>query len=198
MPIFDWGGLDGWAILRAVMFAGAPGDAAAARVAAENFREGIQVDETAAARLARTRWLEVNEAESSFPCGIVPQPELPPDVPRLNVSPVIRDAHVPVHVIAVVLPHDLVFLPERTSEEFVELGRIPRTAIQGVDVVDSAGVHVPEPTRETFEPDALSLVVLRWAEGDAEDEERFAFRSAWLAWRAARRLRDARIASAIS
>ena len=69
MPIFDWSGLDGWGVLRAVMFAGSPGDAVSARVASDVFREGIQPHEVAAARLARTRWLEVNEVEASFPCG---------------------------------------------------------------------------------------------------------------------------------
>jgi hypothetical protein len=196
VPIFDWGGLDGWGVLRAVMFAGSPGDAASARVAAEIFREGIRPDEVAAARLARTRWLEVNDAEASFPCGIVPQPEVRPDAPRLNVVPLVREAMAPVHVLAVVLPTDLVFIPEdQGSEEITELGRLSRSAIRDVDVLDAAGVHVPEPARETFEPDAISLVALRWTNGDVEEEERFAFRSAWLAWRAARRLRDAMLAA---
>lgn len=173
------------------MFATSPGDAASARVATEIFREGIRPDEAAAARLARTRWLEMNEAETSFPCGMVPQPEPSPDAPRLNVVALIREALAPVQVIAAVLPGDLVFIPEGSSEEVVELGRLPRGAILGVDVVDGVGAHVPEPARETFEPEALSLVVLRWTNGDAQEEERFAFRSTWLAWRAARRLRAA-------
>ena len=191
MPIFDWGGLDGWSVLRAVMFATSPGDVAAARIATDNFREGVQPDVAAAARLARTRWLEVNEAESSFPCGVVPRPEPPPDAPRMNVVPLIRQARASVQVIAAVLPDELVFFPEQASEEVVELGRLPRRAILDVDVVDANGTHVPEPTRETFEPEVLSLVVLRWSNGSVEEDERFAFRSAWLAWRAARRLRAA-------
>jgi hypothetical protein len=34
--------------------------------------------------------------------------------------------------------------------------------------------------------------VLRWSNEGADEEERFAFRSVWLAWKAARKLRDAR------
>jgi hypothetical protein len=187
VPIFDWGGPDGWSVLRAVMFATSPGDAAAARIAADVFREGIRPDEAAAARLARTRWLEANDAEVSFPCGVVPNPEPPRDAPQLNVVPLIRQALAPVQVIGAVLPSDLVFIREEDSEEIAELGRLPRNSILDVDVVDGSGVHVPEPARETFEPEALPRV-LRWANGDVHEEERFAFRSAW---RAARRLRDA-------
>ena len=195
MPLFDWTGLDGWGVLRAVMFAGAPGDAAAAQIAAENFREGIQRDETAAARLARTRWLEANRAESSFPCGVVPQPDPPADAPTLNVLPLIRDARTPKPVIAVLLPSDLVFIPEELgSEHVVELGRLPRDAIREVDVVDREGDHVAEPATETFEAEALRFVVLRWSNGSDDEEERFAFRSTWLAWRAARRLLAAKSA----
>jgi hypothetical protein len=192
VPIFDWGGLDGWSVLRAVMFATSPGDAAAARIATDNFREGVRPDDAAAARLARTRWLEVNEAESSFPCGVVPQPEPPPGAPRLNVVPLIRQARASVQVIATVLPDELVFFPEQDSGEVVELGRLPRNAILDVDVVDGSGVHVPEPISETFEPEVLSLVVLRWSNDGVEEDERFAFRSAWLAWGACRRLLAAR------
>jgi hypothetical protein len=191
VPIFDWGGLDGWSVLRAVMFSTSPGDAAAARIATDNFREGIRPDDAAAARLARTRWLEVNEAESSFPCGVVPEPEPPPDAPRMNVVPLIRQARASVQVIAAVLPDELVFFPEQDSGEVAELGRLPRKAILDVDVVDGSGAHVPEPISETFEPEILSLVVLRWSYDGVEEDERFAFRSAWLAWRAARRLRAA-------
>jgi hypothetical protein len=174
------------------MFAGAPSDAAAARIASDTFREGIQPDEAAASRLARTRWLEVHGAEAFFACGVVPQPEPPPEAPKLNVLPLIREARAPVQVMAAVLADELVFISEQASDGVVELGRLPRNAIADVDVVDSEGSHVPEPVSETFEPDALALVVLRWTNGDAQEEERFAFRSAWLAWRAAGRLRGSR------
>jgi hypothetical protein len=109
----------------------------------------------------------------------------------MNVVPLIRQAWASVQVIAAVLPDELVFLPEQDSGEVVELGRLPRKAILDVDVVDGSGVHVPEPISETFEPEVLSLVVLRWSKDGVEEDERFAFRSAWLAWRAARRLRAA-------
>jgi hypothetical protein len=191
MPLFDWSGLDGWGVLRGVMFASSPGDAASARIATETFRAGVQPDEVADAKLARSRWLEQHEAEAAFPCGVVPEPEPPPDAPRLNVVPMFRAK--PTAVMAVVLPTDLVFIREEVSEDVVELGRFPRSAIRDVDVVDADGTHVPEPTRETFEPEALSLVVLTWTNDGTQEDERFGFRSAWLAWRAARKLGDARI-----
>jgi hypothetical protein len=190
MPLFDWSGIDVWDVVRAGMFAHSPGDAAAARVAAEIFRAGIQPDEVTEGRLARSRWLEENGAAYAFPCGVVPEPEPPPGAPRLNVVPLLRRA--PVSVIAAVLPSELVFIVEQDSEAVVELGRLPRGAIRDVDVVDANGTHLPEPVHETFEPETLSLVVLTWTNaGVEEEEERFAFRSAWLAWRAARRLREA-------
>jgi hypothetical protein len=190
MPLFDWGGLDAWGVLRAVMFATSPGDAAAARVATDTFRAGVQADEAAEAKLARSRWLERHDAESTFPCGVVPEPEPPAGAPRLNVVPSLRAKPVP--VIAVVLPNDLVFILEQDSQDVVELGRLPRDAIRNVDVLDANGTHVPELTQETFEPEALSLVALTWTDGTVEEEERFGFRSAWLAWKAARKLQAAR------
>ena len=62
MPLFDWSGLDAWGALRAVMFATSPGDAAAARIATDTFRAGVQADETAEAKLARSRWLERHDS----------------------------------------------------------------------------------------------------------------------------------------
>ena len=55
----------------------------------------------------------------------------------------------------------------------------------------SAGVHIPEPIHETFELDRPALAVLRWSNAGVDDEERFAFRSVWLAWKAARKLTGA-------
>ncbi|MDQ4107870.1 MAG: hypothetical protein M3138_03565 [Actinomycetota bacterium] len=78
------------------------------------------------------------------------------------------------------------------AEDVVELGRLPRNAIREADVVDPAGTHIPEPIHETFESDRPALAVLRWSNGGLDDEERFAFRSVCLAWRAARRLLGAR------
>ena len=190
MPLFDWTGLDGWTALRAVMFATSPGDAVAARVAADNFRAGVAADEVAEARLARSRWLERHDAESSFPCGVVPEQEPPADAPRLNVVPSLQAKPVP--VMAVALPNDLAFILEQDTRDVVEVGRIPRTAIRDVDVVDADGTHVPEPMQETFGPEALSFVTLTWMDGADVEEERFGFRSAWLAWRAARKLAGTR------
>ena len=190
MPLFDWTGLDGWTALRAVMFATSPGDAVAARIASDNFRAGVAADEVAEAKLARSRWLERHDAESSFPCGVVPEQEPPADAPRLNVVPSLQAKPVP--VMAVVLPNDLAFILEQDARDVVEVGRIPRSAIRDVDVVDADGTHVPEPMHETFGPEVLSFVTLKWTDGAIEEEERFGFRSAWLAWRAARKLSGAR------
>jgi hypothetical protein len=186
--LFDWTGVDLEGSPRLLLHH--MGDAATAKVAQDMFRAGIETDEEDLGRLARSRWLEANGAEYSFPCGVVPQPEPAPDEPRLNVLPTMR--RTVASVIAAVLPRDVVFLHEHDSEEIVELGRLPRDAIRDVDVVDPAGVHIPEPTHETFESDRLALIVLRWSSGGVDDEERFAFRSVWLAWKAARKLQAAR------
>ena len=166
------------------------GDVASAHVARQMFHEGIQVDEEDAARLARSRWLERNRAESSFPCGVVPRSEPRPGAPQLNVLPEIELAIA--SIVAAVLPTDLVFLLEHDSSEIVELGRLPRVAIREADVVDEAGAHLAEPLTETFESDRPAMTVLRWSNGGVDDEERFGFRSVWLAWKAAHRLRAAR------
>ena len=221
MPLFDRFGLDGWTVLRAVMFAGAPSDAASARIAFENFQRGIEPDETGAARLARTRWFEENRAERSFPCGTVPDAvpaesqlreverkpagaRLPseagwaaldlPATPQTPPAPQRLTPLRPIQVIAVVLPEDLVFIREQGTEEDVEeVGRLPRTAIQDVDVVDPNGAHVPEPLQEEIdEPQQLVFTSLRWANEGKADEDRFAFRSAWQAWTAAHKLLEAR------
>ena len=173
------------------------------------------------AKLERTRWLEEHRAERSFPCGIVPDPvleatqpdpsdarapgELLPSEPGWAApdSSIIETAVPPdprpltplrpMQVIAAVLPTDLVFIREFGDDEEVdEVGRLPRSAIQDVDVVDSSGAHVPEPIEETFEPPRLAWAVLRWTNEATPDEDRFAFRSPWMAWQAARRLQQAK------
>jgi hypothetical protein len=220
MPLFDRFGLDGWTVLRAVMLAGAPSDAASARIASENFRRGIEPDETSAARMARTRWLEENRAERSFPCGTVPDPvlavvpqeevereptgaKLPseagwaaPDPPitsqtRQDPRPLTLR---PMQVIAAVLPKDLVFIREHgTDRDVEEVGRLPRSAIDGVDVVGPNGAHVPERLREEIdEPKQLVFASLRWINDEKPDEDRFAFRSPWQAWQTAHKLLDAK------
>ena len=159
------------------------GDVATSRIAKEQLHRGIQPDEEFAAQLARTRWLERNGAEYSFPCGVVPRPEPGANEPVLNVLPMMRRAVA--SVIAAVLPADVVFLLEQESEDIVELGRLPRSAIREVDVVDASDVPIPEQIRETFEPPQLALLVLTWTNAGVDDEDRFAFRSPWMAWQGA-------------
>jgi hypothetical protein len=134
--------------------------------------------------LARTRWLERHGAEASFPCGVT-RPELP-----AGEGGATRRGQ-EVHVIAAVLPESVVFLvepPERlASADPIEAGTIRREAIRSVDVVDAEGRPVPEPVTEPFDPEPEVELVVRW---DGEPgEQRLTFRSSWLAWQAARRLR---------
>jgi hypothetical protein len=179
-------------------------------------------EESEGTKLERTRWLEANHAERSFPCGIVPDPVLAetdpgrtrpdqePSTPLLPSDPgwasPQRPADTeppaepqpltplrPMQVMAAVLPNDLVFIREQGEDEEVdEVGRLPRDAIRDVDVVDERGVHVPEPIHETIEPSQLVFTVLRWSNEGKDDEDRFAFRSPWLAWGAARKLLESR------
>ena len=179
-------------------------------------------EETEEAKLARTRWLEANRAERSFPCGVVPDPVLEatdpantaprsePERPLLPsdpgwaapakpvVAPPPAEPHPlpplrPMQVIAAVLPTDLVFIREQGSDDEVEeVGRLPRSAIQDVDVVDAKDTHVPDPVRETIEPSQPVFTVLRWTNAGTPDEDRFLFRSPWMAWQAAHRLREAK------
>jgi hypothetical protein len=131
-----------------------------------------------AKKRARTMWLRANGAEASFPCGVVHVEE---------------DA---VPVLVAIVPDGIAFLAETplgaSVADVLEVGRIPRTGLTEVDVVDARNQHVPEPLHESFEPDDDVWVVLRWTRDGEEHEDRFAFRSQWTAWKAARRLRDAR------
>jgi hypothetical protein len=192
VSIFEWQRVDLEDLTRGSLFIHGAGDIATSRIAKEQFHRGIQPDEEDQARLARSRWLERNGSQYSFPCGIVPRPEPAPNEPVLNVLPMMRRAVA--SVVAAVLPSDVVFLLEQESEDIVEVGRLPRNAIRDADVVDPAGVHIPEPIHETFELDRPALAVLRWSNAGVDHEERFAFRSAWLAWKAARKLGGARLA----
>lgn len=183
-------------------------------------------DETEEAKLERSRWLEANRAERTFPCGVVPDPALEvPDPGRIRPTPQLEErparllpsdpgwaapdppvvasapppappepepspAPRPMQVLAAVLPEEVVFIREQGQDEDVEeVGRLPRTAIREVDVLDAAGAHVAEPLRETIEPSRPMFTVLRWSNDGAPDEDRFLFRSAWSAWEAAHRLR---------
>jgi hypothetical protein len=78
MPLFDRGRRDvGWLLLGSGMVH-SMGDEATADIARDMFHRGIQPDEEDEARLARSRWLEENRAEYSFPCGVVPRPSQDP------------------------------------------------------------------------------------------------------------------------
>ena len=242
MPLFFWRRHPNIAALMVVSTAihGA-GEESRARIEREIFREGIEPDEEHEAQLARSRWLEEQRAERSFPCGIVPDPgselaggPVPPrpdtaatgvvdapgpgradplpsepgwGMPESGVhapenAPERPDAEDesevdeirPMSVIAAVLPEDLVFIREfgADGDEVDEVGRLPRRAIREVDVVDETGIHVPEPIEESFEPPKLAWTVLSWSDEGTPDEDRFAFRSSWTAWQAARRLREAK------
>jgi hypothetical protein len=172
------------------------------------------------AKLARSRWLEAHDAERSFPCGTVPDPvaagsevahadPAPSPRPLLPSDPgwAAPEAPVPpqpppepeggapirpMQVIAAVLRNDLVFIREYTEDgEVEEVGRLPREAIQEVDVIDPQGGRVPDPARETIEPKEVVFAVLRWSNEGTPDEDRFLFRSPSMAWQAAHRLRAA-------
>jgi hypothetical protein len=174
-------------------------------------------DREAEAKVERSRWLEEHRAERSFPCGIVPDPVLEATQPKSPAGgparellpsdpgwaaperPVTETAVPPdprpltplrpMQVIAAVLPDDVAFIREFGDDEEVdEVGRLPRNAIRELDVIDSSGAHIPQPIKETLEPPRLAWTVLRWTNQCAPDEERFAFRSPWMAWRAARHL----------
>jgi hypothetical protein len=189
-------------------------DQAAARLVTHRSALGERERE----HLSRIRWQELHHAERSFPCGValVPEPEgaLPQPVsrpvavpppppgsapkqprPPLPVPPPLAEAPPmtrPAQVTVAVLPSDIAFLLEDGEGDVEEAGRFPRSAIVGVDVVDEGGDHVPEPIRETIEPSQLVFTVLRWSNEGRPDEDRFAFRSPWLAWRAGRKLMEAR------
>jgi hypothetical protein len=120
--------------------------------------------------------------------GDRPRPPMPVPPALAEAQPVMRVAQ----ATAVVLKDDLVFLLEDGVGEVEVAGQLPRTSITGVDVVDMDGTHVPEPVREEIEPSRLVFLVLRWTNEGQPDEDRFTSRSPWMAWRAARRLLEAR------
>ena len=95
-------------------------------------------------RVERSRWLEEQHAERSFPCGLVPdQREVESGLPRLNVLP---GEMTTMQVIAAVLPDDVVFIRDG-SDDVVEVGRIPRTAIG--DTTSWTGRAPTSPSRST-------------------------------------------------
>jgi hypothetical protein len=135
---------------------------------------------------ARSRWLHRHDAEASFPCGVTR-----PMVPEAADGTTLRERRTEVLVIAAVLPDRVVFLvdpPESLpSWDPIEAGSIARNALREVDVVGADGAHVAEPLAESFDPEPEVELVIRW-DGDP-GEQRLTFRSAWLAWKAAGRLR---------
>jgi len=134
---------------------------------------------------ARARWLHRNGADASFPCGVTR-----PVLPEAADGSTLRERRTEVQVIAAVLPDRVTFLVEPPeslpSWDPIEAGTIDRGALREVDVVDANGAHVPEPLAESFDPEPEVELVLRW-DGDTQAEQRLTFRSAWLAWKAARR-----------
>ena len=136
---------------------------------------------------ARSRWLHRKGAEGSFPCGVTR-----PVLPVAAEGATLRERRTEVQVIAAILPDRVTFLVEPPeslpSWDPIDAGSILRDALREVDVVDAAGAHVPEPLTESFDPEPEVELVLRW--DDEPSEQRLTFRSAWLAWGAARRFRD--------
>jgi hypothetical protein len=149
-----------------------------------------RMDRRVALGESRSRWLHDHAATGSFPCGVVRPSHEGADDESLAM---LRGMDLELPVTAALLPDAVAFLAEPPAasgvSQVIEVGRIVRADLRDTDVVDAAGGHVPEPASEGFEPDGDVWLVLRWGEGAAADEERFLFRSTWLAWNAARRLR---------
>ena len=118
MPVFDWGGLSLGDLMGASAAAHGAGDVTTSRIAQQMFVEGLEPDEEFEGRMARTRWLEENHAESSFPCGVVPRPKGGPQEPVLNVLPIIKQIVSP--IVAAILPSELVFLLGDDSPSITE------------------------------------------------------------------------------
>ena len=78
----------------------------------------------------------------------------------------VEDEAVP--VLVAIVPDGIAFLaetpPGASVYDVLEVGRVPRSNLTGVDVVDAAGKHVPEPLHESFEPDVDVSIVLRWTD----------------------------------
>lgn len=187
MGIFSRGGYIGFAVYAERLWDDATAEAV------RSSREAAERAEKEGPRNARSEWLEANRAERSFPCGVVPDPEPGPGekarpVPQLNVL-----KHRALQVMAAVLPDDVAFLREEWEPaRIVEVGRIPRAAIKAVEVLDEQENEVPRPIQESFEPSKLVFLLLRWLNGGVPHEDRFVFRSTWIAWQAAQHLQAAK------
>jgi len=165
-------------------------DAAAARIAFENFKAGIAPDREHDLRMARTRWLERHDAVASFTCGLA---AMPADV-NPEPDPWGERKVEPVPVTVAVLPSEFVFLREGIADQddelIVEMGRFPRDALLELSLLDVGGQPVVAPAGDVFEPPATCELVVRWrtADGGADDDT-FVFRSISVADEAAQRFR---------
>jgi len=169
-------------------------DAAAARIAFENFKAGIAPDREHDLRMARTRWLERHGAIASFTCGLAAMPDEATGEP----DPWGERTVEPVPVTVAVLPSEFVFLREGIAEQddelIVEMGRFPRDALVDLTLVDAQGQPVAAPAGEVFEPPVTCELVVRWrtTEGTTDDDT-FVFRSISVADEAAQRFRRSSI-----
>jgi len=169
-------------------------DVLSAAVAWENFQRAIAPDHEDRMQLARARLMAEERASELFGCGIVAMPEpAAPDPWHEGTVDIVVPITVLVTPTAVVLVREGV--PGVDEAPLSEAGRFARSAFIDATVVDSAGRTMPEPTEETFEPARPIRLVIRWAMGERTDEDRFAFRSAWVAAETARRFRRAKASS---
>jgi hypothetical protein len=147
-------------------------------------------DRARAIHAARTKWLQRRGAEASFPCGVV-------RTDAVGFPPEARERREELSVIAAVLPEDVVFLVDPPevfpAPDPVEAGSVARADLRGASVVALDGSAVPEPASESFDREPDVVLVVSFADGDAIGEQRLVFRSAWVAWQAAHRLRAATV-----
>lgn len=154
-------------------------DAASFVIGGANFRRAMRRIDDGAERLDLTRWMETNHAEASFPSGLVAV-----DEHSKALQP----------VLVAVIPDAFVFVDEDGDDDhdqMIELGRFRRDAVKGVTVIDEHASHVPEPWGESIdEPERLCRLVVSWVDEDGVAQaDEFLFRSAFVAWDAAHRLR---------
>jgi hypothetical protein len=137
---------------------------------------------------ARSKWLSDHGAARSFPCGVVRPDGL--------IDPSVRERRPELSVIAAVLPATIAFLvdppPSYPGDEPIEAGTIERAAIRSVDVVDLDGDPVLRPVDEPIDPEPEVVLTVSWVDASGGSrEQRLSFRSAWDAWAAVDKLRQA-------
>lgn len=158
-----------------------------AELAAEHAVRAGERERSRALAVARSRWIANHRAEGMFPCGVSR-----PVLPGSDDGRRIRDHRTEVQVFAAILADAVVFLVEPPSAwprlDPIEAGSIRRDTITEVDVVDEQGASMPEPSAESIDREPEVELVVRWV--GEPGEQRLTFRSSWLAWQAARRLRD--------